>query len=650
MQPQQVEATLLSTKGTEPSSSGVVQGSAVPCSATTTPLAGANSVQVVPVATVQRGGPLITKQSTLSLGLMLAAQIVGLVATTQYTRAYSKPSESLLVCSEETGSCTDHYFTNGWCRSGSIVAYTSADDDLAGIQSAEPPGPCGPYDIEQACVTGANLQQCHALLAAGCNADDIVALESCPLQFDCMSAMSDTTMPMPPADVYATSSTPAREELPCPEGYVDPDVLIVEGVVMALLIIGAMFTMAAFPGACTCCVLGDGCSGRTTVRIVTYVVSLIFIVAAVLIGLSTGILMHQSELEPVQPGVFALALISVPLAAFGGLTLSRYISRTVEEYIADSTVARRNHVQCALIAAAVALVSIITPAVAFSSTPVEEAGDGYGYWGGGGGGPPRCQLAAVVQDWECAGCDGVLLRTLGDGGTPPDSDVSKVIAQWMFESVDAPEPSSTDGLGSIHAMYPWLNPTCADIGVHSGREYCRDDADALLALAARTSADYEASSSSRVPSQVPLDCVSWNDGCNTCSVDSESMVCSLAQCSSFLTPFCERFANGTTCQSAIEPGCDPSSHQGRIDYSDPRVQYEILSIAASWRSQCQSARADTCTAANSEVQCVVWEPEIVYGRPFLVATDHRPRPSQVSVRATMRAEMGSDWIMSGEEL
>lgn len=221
----------------------------------------------------------------------------------------------------------------------------------------------------------------------------------------------------------------------------------------------------------------------------------------------------------------------------------------------------------------------------------------------------------------------------------------------MFESVDAYEPSSSHGAGSIHAMYPWLNPTCVDIGVHSGREYCRDDADALLALAARTSAqEDEASSSSRVPSQVPFDCVSWYDGCNTCSVDSESMDCSLAQCSRFLTPFCERFANGTTCQSAAEPGCDPSTHQGRIDYSDPQVQYELVSMVASWHRQCQSARADTCTAAGAEVQGVVWEPEIVIGRPLLLATDHNPRSSQVSVRATMRAEMGSDWIASGEEL
>ena len=88
--------------------------------------------------------------------------------------------------------------------------------------------------------------------------------------------------------------------------------------------------------------------------------------------------MHQSELDPIPPGSFALVLVSGPLAAFGGLTLARYISQTVEGDGTDATVARRNHRQCAVISVVVVLVAILTPVVVHSSTAGDDGADGYG--------------------------------------------------------------------------------------------------------------------------------------------------------------------------------------------------------------------------------------------------------------------------------
>ncbi len=607
-------------------------------------------VPIVSVATLQREGPLITRVSCVSLGLMLTGQVLGLVATSQYARAYSTPSENLLVCSEETGTCSHHYFTSGWCRPGSVVAYSSSSADGTRTDQGER-GSCGPYAIGQACVTDANLAQCRGLLDAGCNADNVVAMESCPLQFSCASELlpEEASVADPSATDYVSSTSSIREELPCPEDYVDPNALLAEGIVLAVLIASAVCAMATFPGACTCCVLGDGCSGRTTARIVAYVLSLSAIGLTVVIGLALGVTMHQGDLDPIPPGVFAVGVNSCPLVAFGGLTLARYISQTLEGTIADtadSTIARRNHRQCALISGAIAVLSILAPVVVYVSTKTEDGGveyggAGYGYWGEGQAPPPpQCQLAAVVQQWHCSGCNGVILNTLNAGGTPPDSTVSRVVAQWRFEAVDAPEPAT-----SIHAMYPWLNPVCADIGVHSGRDYCREDSDALLAME-------EDDASSQVPSQVPQECASWFDGCNTCSIDGDSMVCSLAACPSMSRPFCQRFMGGMTCDAPTEPGCDPSTHQGRIDYSDPQVKYELLSMVMSWDNQCPSASTDTCTPveAPAGVTCVVWEPQIMYGRPFLTATDSDLGVAHTSLQANVRVEVDSDWIMGGFEL
>jgi hypothetical protein len=49
------------------------------------------------------------------------------------------------------------------------------------------PSPCGCYSIGQPCVTGANLRHCQALVAGGCATDQLLAMESCPLQFSCSS-------------------------------------------------------------------------------------------------------------------------------------------------------------------------------------------------------------------------------------------------------------------------------------------------------------------------------------------------------------------------------------------------------------------------------------------------------------------------------
>lgn len=55
---------------------------------------------------------------------------------------------------------------------------------------------CGPYAAGQACTTEQNLAQCRELLDGGCRVEDLLVMESCPLQFSCATvtanAESDT--------------------------------------------------------------------------------------------------------------------------------------------------------------------------------------------------------------------------------------------------------------------------------------------------------------------------------------------------------------------------------------------------------------------------------------------------------------------------
>ena len=52
---------------------------------------------------------------------------------------------------------------------------------------------------------------------------------------------------------------------------------------------------------------------------------------------------------------------------------------------------------------------------------------------------------------------------------------------------------------------------------------------------------------------IPLDCVSWNDGCNTCGVEQgQTTMCTMMACFRQATPYCMAFADGTTCR---DPDC-----------------------------------------------------------------------------------------------
>ena len=678
-----------------------------------------NAVSVVAVVNVHSRGPLITRQSGAALGLMLVAQILGLVVTNHYTRAFSTPGQSVLVCSETTGACTNHYFDKGWCQPGTVVyrgggAYggypmpvevgigMEADSSGGSSGAQAQASSCGPYALGQACITDTNLAQCQRCVERYGNADRLVVMESCPLQFSC-----DTSAPPPPtsamgaptevtsvdaeepqADVAVSklaappsggwsdqsgcpddedSTYGTCEELPCPEGYYNPDAVMAQGIVIALLFVAAVGLMAAFPGACTCCQPGEGCSGSTTARIVTYSASLVCTALTAFIGLSLGMMMHHGGVGDMPPGVFAVMVVWCPLAAFGGITFARCISLTKERAPAPGAQdpAANNERHCIGISIVALILVVLAPFVVRRSMghgSGDESGGGvvggYGY-GGCGSGPPRCQLATTVQMWDC-GCESPtdlamgapecescpstgssgepsLLRTLGAGGTAPDGAVSRAVSAWLYQGMDAPEPRSAVSQGGIDAMYPWLNPTCANIGVHRGSAYCSNDPDFLLR---------RNTVSSPIPSQVPRDCVAWNDGCNTCSIitaggsgGDETMACSLMACQSYDVPFCSEYADGKVCGSSRDPGCDPSLHPGRIDHTDPQVQSELLNMVTSWIGQCPTANAATCTPTESRVECVVWEPEIacaVMGRPFLAA--HQ------ALQASARCEVGSDWI------
>ena len=48
-----------------------------------------------------------------------------------------------------------------------------------------PTGACGTYTFGQSCITKENLAKCQQLIADGCLLNNVVAMESCPLQFSC---------------------------------------------------------------------------------------------------------------------------------------------------------------------------------------------------------------------------------------------------------------------------------------------------------------------------------------------------------------------------------------------------------------------------------------------------------------------------------
>ena len=239
-----------------------------------------NLVHIVAVAaaaqTPRAAGPLLTRLSGAALGCMLAATILGLVVLSQYTTAVTTRSASLLICSEDTGSsdCTTAYFEHGWCRPGQTMVNTYSGG------------------------------------AIGVSAPDGGTWSS-----------TSITSSTPSTDEYGCGAEldtgVTCEELPCPENYVNPDTLLIEGVLTAAMFCLAVGMMAAFPGACNCCEAGQGCSGHTAGRIATFATALAASAFAVVAGGGVGYAMHQGEAEPIPPALLAILVSTFPLAAFG---------------------------------------------------------------------------------------------------------------------------------------------------------------------------------------------------------------------------------------------------------------------------------------------------------------------------------------------
>jgi hypothetical protein len=165
------------------------------------------------------------------------------------------------------------------------------------------------------------------------------------------------------------------------------------------------------------------------------------------------------------------------------MTLARCISRTFEGNGVPPSESASNNKQCGAIAGVVvALIALVPVVYSGSIVDSEIAADGAGWFrsggfgGGGGGGygyggcggwdsstPARCHLATEVQYWDCSGCssspaigapEGVAastdggdgrLRTIGAGGSAPDAEVSRVVADWLWDSADSPEPGEHEG-------------------------------------------------------------------------------------------------------------------------------------------------------------------------------------------------------------
>jgi hypothetical protein len=199
---------------------------------------GPNETLVNPVTVVARldtqrehRGMLVTRLSAASLGLMLLSSIVALVALSQFTTATTTRPATVSVCSEtRSGRCTNHRFAAGWCSPGDIT--------LAGRRRVQDSGGENTAGAEPAVVS-----------------------------------------------IGFPSSSVSNEELPCPDGFLNPDVLAVEGLAIALLWVLAMGTMAAFPGCCSCDpATGRGCTGKTALRLLSFVLSWVVCAISLLVG------------------------------------------------------------------------------------------------------------------------------------------------------------------------------------------------------------------------------------------------------------------------------------------------------------------------------------------------------------------------------
>ena len=62
------------------------------------------------------------------------------------------------------------------------------------------------------------------------------------------------------------------------------------------------------------------------------------------------------------------------------------------------------------------------------------------------------------------------------------------------------------------------------------------------------------------------------------------MICTELACGSYSAPFCAQFADGKTCTSALDAGCDPTTHAGRLNYDDPMIFYELLNVSCAENS------------------------------------------------------------------
>ena len=387
-------------------------------------------------------GPLLTRLTLVALGLAAVGSAVGLVATVQFTTATTTRSVCKEVCpvgtpprpQEGVGyiGCAHHCFIRGWCAPG---------------------------DIEQ-----------------------------------------------------------SGDDVPCPDETVNKWAITAEAGVALLLWSISMALMAAFPGCCSC----EPCTSKTTCRV------LCFVVGWALFALNTagstfiGLFLHThysaSHDDSRQLNISGLhfggMLVAAPLLSIGMLTLSRCISRTCETSPAAPVppAAAANRSRCVGIALAMLAVVVLVPVLHHTFVVDEDVGGGSthgggggyggGYGGGGGYGSlpePECEHRAEVQYWSCdcsafppsppgqpppfipsteyVGGGGnpypsmpranpMQLRTLGAGGAAPDPRVGQAVCDWLDHSAD------TRLALDLPTLYPWLNPTCQDIGIHLGYDYC----------------------------------------------------------------------------------------------------------------------------------------------------------------------------------
>ena len=414
-------------------------------------------------------GAMLTRLSCTSLALMLASSTAALVMLHQYTKALSTPGTTMLICPEthiETAyqymdGCAEHSFNKGWCTPGDITA--------------------GGY------------------YAYGRRTQDVETDPSTSTSTTTTYPDGSTTSSEPQPGGISVGVMPAHAgTLPCPEGYISRDTLVAEGVAVALLWLVALGLMTVFPGVCSCCAdqTTDGCNSITAMRLVSFIASYVVCGLALLISVAIAPYMYVGEIETMSAKMFACLVVLLPLGSFGLMTFARFLARTCEgsDVAPMETVSNTQH--CIGITIGFVVVLILTPVVYSVSivdrdTILAEGGStGYGGYGYGwipGGTAPRCRLATEVQYWDC-GCDAVAtpalgapssitdtygagggtedaggrLRTIGSSSSAPDAQISRVVSSWIrYSGEHEDEPAGMD----IHATYPWLNPTCQDIGV-----------------------------------------------------------------------------------------------------------------------------------------------------------------------------------------